>query len=273
MIATLAAVPHIPYFPFSFSGGESPSIVLRSGTISDLESILNIGLAAMPMDPQWDYRFPYGRAFPQDQRDATRRRYQDFLEHEDNWAVSIAEIVTSSHSSPIGFAVWDISNLLARNAISRKTIAKQPAKNVRRDGDQGRMQAWNNILREAKTRHFERQYGSHQIQLQILATHPEFQRLGAGSRLVDEGIRLANASDKTISVFASPMGKRLYSSLGFIPIASIIVQAENDSEFVTVEAMVYDSRAPSMGLVKNEGTRDVGSDTSIWMSGANGVCA
>ncbi|KAF1978800.1 hypothetical protein BU23DRAFT_188644 [Bimuria novae-zelandiae CBS 107.79] len=257
MIATLIANPHISSHSHSLVSSKTPSIVLRRGTLSDLDSILEIGLNAMPLDPQWDYRFPFRRVFSHDQRDATRKRYQEFLENAEQWSVSIAEIVDNHDAIPIAFAIWDIANLTGYNSQLTRVPALQPKKHTRRDANPKRMQAWTRILREAKVYYFERQYGSQQIQLQILATHPMFQRLGAGSRLVDEGIRLAKMSNNAISVFASPMGRRLYSKLGFKSIASVVVQVKDDPEFVSVEAMTYEPELPVLGPVKNQRARDL----------------
>lgn len=274
MIATVLTHPHTGALPHSFVIEETQSIILRHGTLSDLESILHIGLSAMPMDPQWNYRFPHRRAFPQDQHDATRRRYREFLADERRYSVWIAEALENGGLVPVAFAVWDISNLTGGASRPQKASTAKPAQSVRRDAAPKRMQAWKQILQEAKDQYFESQYGSRQIQLQILATHPKFQRLGAGSRLVNEGIRFAEASAKAISVFASPMGKRLYSKLGFKSIASVTVQAGGETESVSVEAMVYEPENYIYEPVKKEESRDrAKSGAPVWLSGTQLVRA
>lgn len=274
MIATLSIHPHIGAYTHSFVKGVNQSIVLRRGTLSDLEAILHIGLAAMPMDPQWDYRFPYRRAFPQDQRDATRRRYREFLESELQYSVYIAETFGSHGPVPVAFAIWDISNLTQGSSRPSKAFTTKSTQSARRDASPKRMHAWKDTLREAKAQYFEHPHGADQIQLQILATHPDYQRLGAGTLLVDEGIRLADASALAISVFASPMGARLYSKLGFKSRASVVVRAEGEAEFVNVEAMVYEPKERACEPVKREEPRDrTLSGPPIWLSGTRMVCA
>ena len=274
MIATVLAPHHTGALPHSFVVEEPQSIILRHGTLSDLETILHIGLTAMPMDPQWNYRFPHRRAFPQDQRDATRRRYREFLEDERRYSVWIAEALGAGGLVPVAFAVWDISNLTGGASRAPKAPTLSTTQSVRRDAEPKRMRAWKQILQEAKAQYFLSEYGSRQIQLQILATHPKYQRLGAGSRLVNEGIRFAEASSKAISVFASPMGRRLYSKLGFKTITSITVQAGDETEYVSVEAMVYEPENRIHEQVKNEQTRDRGrSGAPIWLSGTEAVRA
>lgn len=280
MIAALAAAPHtLPCNP-SLAVGRHPPIVLRNGTLADLDSILDIGLAAMPMDPQWNYRFPHRQAYPQDQRDATRERYREFLENSDGrWSVTVAEMFGSKSGILVAFAVWDIDNLREKTTVPKPqgTQQRKSAKRSRRDGDQIRMQAWTRILHDAKSRHFEQRFGTQQFQLQILATHPGFQRLGAGSLLVRDGITVAEAANRAISVFASPMGERLYASLGFKRIESVVVQVEDELEFVTVEAMAYEPQCWLKNMTEPVSLEEVGasgvSDNPIWVSGAKMVRA
>ena len=40
------------------------SMALRQATTDDLDTLRDIALAAMPMDPQWDYRFPRRMDYP-----------------------------------------------------------------------------------------------------------------------------------------------------------------------------------------------------------------
>lgn len=242
MIAAIAAAPNSLHSKPSLAVAYPP-IIVRNGTLADLDSILDIGLAALPMDPQWNYRFPHRQAFPQDQRDATRKRYLEFLKNSDGrWLVTVAEMLTGNSVAPIAFAVWNIDNLSEKTTVPQrqKTSKRKSVTFARRDGNQTRMQAWKSILEEAKLRHFEHRFGNQQFQLQILATHPDFQRLGAGSLLVRDGIICAEAANRAISVFASPMGERLYASLGFKRIDSVLVQVKDEPEFVIVEAMVYE---------------------------------
>jgi GNAT superfamily N-acetyltransferase len=280
MIAALAAAPHTLHCNHSLAVGCPPPIVLRNGTLADLDSILDIGLAAMPMDPQWNYRFPHRKAFPQDQRDATRKRYREFLENSHGrWSVTVAVMFKGNRVTPVAFAVWDIGNLSKETTVPQpqETPRYKSAKTARRDGNQTRMQAWNCVLHEAKSRHFEHRFGTQQFQLQILATHPDFQRFGAGSLLVRDGIMLAEAANRAISVFASPMGERLYASLGFKRIESVMVQVKDDPEFVSVEAMAYEPQhwhKNTSELVSLEDVCASGvSESPIWVSGAKRVRA
>jgi hypothetical protein len=90
-------------------------ISIRQGSLADLDVMLDIGLAAFPMDPQWDYRFPYRWTYPRDTRKFTRMRYREFLENKDGrWMVLFAEGLDPENPLRIkamAFAVWEIINI------------------------------------------------------------------------------------------------------------------------------------------------------------------
>lgn len=94
-------------------------------------------------------------------------------------------------------------------------------------------------MKESKKRYFDGVYGTDHIQLQVLATHPDYQRRGYATRLCKWGIDVARANDRYIIVFASPMGKSLYSHLGFRQVADVPVQADGEKEKVVLSAMMY----------------------------------
>ncbi|OCK79234.1 hypothetical protein K432DRAFT_383259 [Lepidopterella palustris CBS 459.81] len=221
-------------------------ISVRQGSLADLESMLEIGLAALPMDPQWNYRFPYRCIYPNETRKFTRLRFQEFLENKDGrWRVMLAE--GEDAQGPIqtrlmAFAVWEIFNwrtLRSEQKVTRRSSRRPHHRLFRRDGDPRRMQAWSDILSSSKRHLFDKYYGTGHFQLQILATHPSFQRRGAGTALCQWGMQIAERMKMAISVFASPMGYRLYSHLGFDYLASVTVKVQEEEESVTLEAMAY----------------------------------
>jgi ribosomal protein S18 acetylase RimI-like enzyme len=104
------------------------------------------------------------------------------------------------------------------------------------------MLAWKQTLQNARQKLFDEQYKNSHFQLQILATHPEYQRCGAGTALCLDGIVMAERAGVNISVFASPMGKRLYKNLGFRRVATVLVRADGEEESISIEAMIYRPR-------------------------------
>jgi GNAT superfamily N-acetyltransferase len=243
--------------------------------------MVNIGLNAMPMDPQWNWRFEHRDRFPDDYKKSTRNIYRGFLENRPgNWCVLLAEKpVGGIHGvlQPVAFAVWNVGNLLAfltatlaiyqqyelRNGSGERfplrlgccltgqvtsddgnTCLEQALNPPRRDANPERMKAWTETMCQAKSRIFNAQLGHNYFQLQILATHPRFQRQGAASELCHWGIKAARDTGFSIAVFASPMGRELYSRLGFEWCDDVRICASDDDEEIQVAAMAYRPKMP-----------------------------
>jgi hypothetical protein len=247
-----------------FNGSE---LSIRTATLADLDSMLEIGLEAMPLDPQWSWRFPGRLKFPEDTRKFTQMKYREFLENKSgNWLVLLAERISENISKKpraIAFAVWDIPNLSRSQSRSRRRSygrqrnisshvayyfpvletcqsAHRPVPvTARRDGHAKRMRSWTQTTSSAKAQIFDRRYGRQQFQLQILATHPAFHRQGAATALCGWGLGTARREGMAVSVFASPMGRLLYSRLGFMTLANVTIGVEGEKEYIDLTAMVY----------------------------------
>jgi GNAT superfamily N-acetyltransferase len=101
------------------------------------------------------------------------------------------------------------------------------------------MKAWTEAMCQAKLQIFNAQFNRNYFQLQILATHPEFQRQGAATELCHWGIEVSRYTGFAIAVFASPMGRELYNHLGFKWCDNVRICALDDEEEIEVAAMVY----------------------------------
>ena len=53
------------------------------------------------------------------------------------------------------------------------------------------------------------------MELEQMVVHPKFQRQGYGTKLGMEGLSVAGKEDLAVWVIATPMGEKLYESLGF----------------------------------------------------------
>jgi GNAT superfamily N-acetyltransferase len=104
------------------------------------------------------------------------------------------------------------------------------------------MEAWSRVTAGAKQRLFNRHYGANYIQLQILGTLPQWQRKGAATALCSWGLQLAAILRFHVTVLASPMGKQLYTKLGFRKLAAVNVCAGQGDSGVTLTAMALEPR-------------------------------
>ncbi|KAK4171557.1 hypothetical protein QBC36DRAFT_91723, partial [Triangularia setosa] len=86
----------------------------RLGLPTDIEAVTDIIIRTMPLDPQWDYRFPYRHEFPDDHYRFTRLLFEYFLDPAYNdWQVMVVEDSLDPGCEDtrrvISFSVWDVS--------------------------------------------------------------------------------------------------------------------------------------------------------------------
>jgi GNAT superfamily N-acetyltransferase len=102
------------------------------------------------------------------------------------------------------------------------------------------MEAFNVALASAKKSDFDKVYGDRQVHLLVLATHPDYQRHGAGTRHCQWGMELARERKSAVTLFSSPMGTRLYTELGFKMLDHVAVQVPGEEEKLSIGVMTYD---------------------------------
>ncbi|KAI9775594.1 MAG: hypothetical protein M1839_000995 [Geoglossum umbratile] len=213
----------------------------------------------MPMDPQWDYRFPRRKEYPQDTSYWTRRQYEDYLDStKPKYCTMVIAVDVDGDecnppaSKPVALAVWDITFMPEHDLVAngKKSPAAPSYKSTdgrscRRDANSKRMQTFMQTMKDGKRRYFDDIHGTNRLQLQVLATHPDYQRRGYGTRLCRWGIDIARSRDMYIIVFGSPMGRALYSFLGFRVLAELPVQVKGEAEKIVLTMMSY--RAQALG--------------------------
>jgi len=110
---------------------------------------------------------------------------------------------------------------------------------TRRDANQLHMKVFRETLTNARKRLFDDDHKSRYIQLLILGTHPDYQRQGLGSSLCKQVMHLAKDKKAYVSVFGSPVGKKLYAFLGFRELETIEVQPFGEEQTLYISAMIY----------------------------------
>lgn len=245
---------------------------LREATITDLDAITEIALAAFSLDSQWHYRFPHRHEFPKDTENYTKIGYRAFFDapKETSYVIlaTLPSLEDPTVTKPVAMAVWE-TNLKSEVEIPTRSSQKcqytynyflirhknlhivvnvplavinPPNIEPRRDAHPRRMEAFTDVMEVARRRYFSDIYGADHIHLKILATHPDYRRRGAGTKLCNWGIDLAKKNQTYISVFASPMGEKLYAHLGFKELAVVVVQVKGEEEKVSITAMLYTER-------------------------------
>lgn len=85
--------------------------------------------------------------------------------------------------------------------------------------------------------------------LNILFTHPEHRNRGAGSLLVDWGVRKADESGVEAYVEASTMGKPVYEKYGFVVVDVLEMKFENPNPSEEWKRFVQRLQAESPALM------------------------
>ncbi|KAK3905629.1 hypothetical protein C8A05DRAFT_41430 [Staphylotrichum tortipilum] len=221
----------------------------RLGVPADVDAITHVIINAMPLDPQWPYRFPYRHRYPVDHYKYTRMLIEYFLDPAyDDWLVMVVEDSPEpgGPTAVVSFGIWDVS-YLNRRRYGPGYTPQDPVTEVQQRGGKTR--------RDANPQHFaafrtgqikacKQLFGAvraEQLHLQILATHTQFQRRGHASSLCQWAMDLARRDDalKAMSVMASPMGHPLYARLGFEWVGALCIQEPGEAERLVLQAMVY----------------------------------
>lgn len=87
-------------------------LTLRAATTDDLDHLADIVCAAFAMDPQWDYRFPHRKEYPEDNWRCTRLMCKNLMETP-GIAINVITIPTQNDGEevhrPTAVAVWRLS--------------------------------------------------------------------------------------------------------------------------------------------------------------------
>ena len=110
----------------------------------------------------------------------------------------------------------------------------------RKDADFNRMRLFLDKLMERKKALFDDVYGPNQLHLAVLCTLPAYQKRGAGTMHCKWGIEMARRRKyQVVTLFASPMGRKLYQKLDFTIEGTVIVQVKGERERLDIKGMAY----------------------------------
>ncbi|KAK3325009.1 hypothetical protein B0H66DRAFT_472070 [Apodospora peruviana] len=235
--------PALPLAPQSVTNW-----TLRRATNDDLDDLTRIAIAAFAYDRQWNYRYPHAAEFPEDHYKYTRIRYGEWLDANTTPRCIIMVAECFSPEDPGGkkvaaFSIWRVppAHDTTEDDVDITDKLKPPSPNPdRRDASQMHMKAYRLATEFAQTKFFDRLLGHRQISLAQLATDPAYFRRGAATKLVEWGIEmLARKQNLPISLFAGPMGYRLYQRMGFRSVVMATVQVSGEKEELMFPGMVW----------------------------------
>ena len=233
---------------------------IRPATAADLDAITWIITEGMPDDPATRYQYPYRLDFPEDHYKYTRILHEHLMSMESKsyMVFESPSIEDAEVKKPVALALWQLpgSHIAATEATAvprsndgsdalaaTETKIKSTGPIVRperRDANIARHTAFRANISVAKRQMFDNKFGDQQLYLDLLACHPDYRGRGAGEMLVKWGLEKAKAEGLTVTLYASPMGGRVYSRLGFKRVGSFRTQVEGEEEFYDLPGMVLE---------------------------------
>jgi GNAT superfamily N-acetyltransferase len=98
----------------------------------------------------------------------------------------------------------------------------------------------------AKRKHLDQVFGTDQLYLDTLATHPHYQLRGAGTQLVNAGIGRGRKDHVNVTVIAEPTAETFYVHLGFTSVVNISITSVDNDQIFRYVVMAYDFEGESL---------------------------
>jgi predicted acetyltransferase len=111
---------------------------------------------------------------------------------------------------------------------------------LRRDANPSHVAAYRKSIGRAQEEYFDRAYGTNQLSLAQLATHPDYFGRGAATMLLQWGVVLGQKERWPITVFAGPMAYNLYRRFGFKTLVKVTTQVLDEEENIEFPGMAWE---------------------------------
>ncbi|KAK4656465.1 hypothetical protein QC762_310520 [Podospora pseudocomata] len=250
---------------------------LRLATEADLPAMTEVLNAASRQDPIYPYRFPDRHRYPSEFALLCRQKCTEYLASSTVVVCEMPSATDAGAMRVVAFAVWDTP--ASQHRVQAHTGSLEPLPSQQPSslgvpitiGHKDRMDAFKSACVRYKASFFDAKYKRGHVMLRILLCHPDYQRRGAGKALTEWGIQEAQRLGLYTTVFASPMGLRLYTKLGFTEIGRFRVEVEGDEEHLEIPALVL---SPSAGIWESGRKATCGMVTGAGYNGVSStVCA
>lgn len=242
-------------------------VEIRNATIADAERITTIVQQAFHDSSDTKYVYQFMDQHPQHYFNCVLGRVSDVL-HDPDMMVQVALLPDNSPPHdlvPAGVAFWDFPSVWSRGPSSLATLnglflpslnaittmdlpeACIPILNITRAID------FDHQITMAQRKYLNQPYPpSHQYYLDTLATHPDYQRRGAGGALVTSGLDFADQirspdDNLTATLMATQAGEPLYLHLGWDSLKNFTVTGLDVLDGGSREVWVFDAMKYDLG--------------------------
>ncbi|KZM26858.1 uncharacterized protein EKO05_0011432 [Ascochyta rabiei] len=206
---------------------------LRNASLADADNIATIVIAAFEPLPSWQYLYYFRHSFPQAHRECVRFGITQMLSHPD----SKTEVIEAPHGSKIplvAVAAWRQSHFAHGPVLRNAPEGCFKSMNITRAID------WERKFNAAEREFVQDVFGKQQVYLFELATHPDYQSKGAGTRLVEIGVERGRREGVNVTLIAQPTAEGFYLKRGFKEIRNISIESVDRNEEFEFNVMAYD---------------------------------
>ncbi|KAF2119857.1 hypothetical protein BDV96DRAFT_566203 [Lophiotrema nucula] len=202
---------------------------LRNATLEDADDISTVIIAAFGPLPDWQYIYQFRKQYPEEHRNCIRYGVGQILSDPSTHA-QVIEAPADSAISLVAFAIWSQHNESRRGLNGFSHFLSSNC--THKDLNFTRGLDFNHKFTAQKKRYIDKgDFGTDQLYLAHLGTHPKYQLRGAGTRLVGRGIEVGKRDGVNVTLIAQPTAETFYVHLGFTSVANISVKTVDDEVF------------------------------------------
>ncbi|PVI04063.1 hypothetical protein DM02DRAFT_652080 [Periconia macrospinosa] len=207
--------------------------LLRNASLKDADDIADVMDAAFSPTPSWQYLYPFSNKYPKEHHRCVRFGVVQALKAE-SYHIQLIEAPAENSLTVAAVAIW-------RQGTSQSgTFAHQLLKECEhRDMNLTRAIDMERKSTAALRKYVNEPFGSNQLYLDTLCTHPDFQLHGAATRLVGKGIEVGRKDGVNVTVVALPTAESFYIHIGFYSIRNFSISSFDEDEYFRYNVMAY----------------------------------
>jgi ribosomal protein S18 acetylase RimI-like enzyme len=201
---------------------------------SDRDAWVNIMGAGYGVDAQFQWRCPRHKEFPEDIKRGNSILFDEAISNS-SYSPFVAEIPDEDgHWAVVGLATW------TWRSTTDFAITGFDSPENRRDMDPKRQQMFIDALAVAEERYFGPEWGPKRLEAVDIVVDPKYHRRGVGKVMTKWALDEATKHQAPVTLTASPLGKLLYSSVGFKDLGKVECEVVgDDGKKYWVYAMIW----------------------------------
>jgi ribosomal protein S18 acetylase RimI-like enzyme len=201
---------------------------------SDRDAWVYIMAAGYDLDPQYQWRCPKRKEFPEDVKRGMLLLFDEAIT-DATYSAFVAELPDENGDWVVaGLATW------AWKSTTDFSISGFESSASRRDMDPIRQQKFIDALALAEEQYFGPEWGSKRLEAIDIVVDPKYHRRGVGRALMTWALEQSTKHQDPVTLTAGPLGKLLYSSVGFKELGKVDCEVEgDDGEKCWTYAMIW----------------------------------